>query len=80
MDEYGYRIDFSNVHAAKPITGSYTIENNLITFTSDGKECDGKDGTYRINFYKKDFSLTCKKDECTDRRNILEADWEWLEY
>ena len=80
MDEYGYRIDFANVHASKPITGSYFIENNLITFTSDGDECYDNDGTYRITFYKKNISLTCKNDECTDRKNILEADWEWLEY
>ncbi len=80
MDEYGYRIDFSNVHASKPITGNYRIENNLIVFSSDGSECGKKEGTYRINFFKKNISLTCKSDDCTDRRNILEADWEWLEY
>lgn len=80
MDKYGYRIDFANVHASKPITGSYFIENNLVTFTSDGDECYDSDGTYRITFYKKNISLTCKNDNCTDRKNILEADWEWLEY
>lgn len=80
MDEYGYRIDFSNVHASKPITGNYRIENNLIVFTSDGSECKNEDGTYRINFFKKNISLTCKSDNCVNRRNILEADWEWLEY
>ena len=80
MDEFGYRIDFSNVHASKPITGNYRIENNLIIFSSDGSECKGEDGTYRINFFKKNISLTCKSDDCTNRRNILEADWEWLEY
>ena len=80
MDKYGYRIDFANVHASKPITGSYFIENNLVTFTSDGDECYDSDGTYRITFYKKNISLTCKNDDCTDRKNILEADWEWLEY
>jgi hypothetical protein len=80
MDEYGYRIDYSNVHASKPITGNYRIENNLIVFTSDGSECKNEDGTYRINFFKKNISLTCKSDNCVNRRNILEADWEWLEY
>lgn len=79
IDEYGYRIDFSNVDASKPMTGNYFIENNLITFTSDGNECDGLDGTYRVTFYKKNISLSCKNDECTDRRNVLEADWEWVE-
>lgn len=78
IDEYGYRIDFSNVDASRPMTGNYFIENNLITFTSDGNECED-DGTYRITFYKKNISLSCKNDECTDRRNILEADWEWVE-
>jgi hypothetical protein len=80
IDEYGYRIDFSNVDASKPMTGNYFIENNLITFTSDGNECDGLDGTYRVTFYKKNISLSCKNDECTNRRNVLEADWEWVEY
>ena len=80
IDEYGYRIDFSNVDASKPMTGNYFIENNLITFTSDGNECDGLDGTYRVTFYKKNISLSCKNDECTDRRNVLEAEWEWVEY
>lgn len=80
IDEYGYRIDFSNVDASRPITGNYRIENNLIIFTSDGSECNNEEGTYRINFYKKNISLTCKKDDCLNRRNILEADWEWLEY
>lgn len=80
IDEYGYRIDFSNVDASKPMTGNYFIENNLVTFTSDGNECDGLDGTYRVTFYKKNISLSCKNDECTDRRNVLEADWEWVEF
>ena len=79
IDEYGYRIDFSNVDASKPMTGNYFIENNLVTFTSDGNECDGLDGIYRVTFYKKNISLSCKNDECTDRRNVLEADWEWVE-
>jgi hypothetical protein len=79
MDDYGYRIDFFGVDASKPITGNYSIENNLIVFTSDSNECDGIEGTYRITFYKKDFSLICKDDKCSSRRNVLEADWEWLE-
>ena len=79
IDEYGYRIDFSNVDARRPMTGNYIIENNLITFISDGNECED-DGTYRITFYKKNMSLSCKNDDCTDRRNVLEADWEWVEY
>lgn len=79
LDQYGYRIDFSNVDASKPLTGNYYIENNLIVFTSDGNECNGTEGSYRITFYKKNFSLICKDDDCTSRRNILEADWEWME-
>ena len=78
LDEYGYRIDFFGVDASKPMTGNYTIEKNLIIFTSDDKDCKGS-GTYRITFYKDDFSLIAKDDECTKRRNILEADWEWIE-
>lgn len=80
LDQYGYRIDFSNVSASKPIVGKYFINGNLITFTSDGDECDGLDGTYTIKFNKKDFRLICKDDECTNRKNILEANWEWIEY
>ena len=79
IDEYGYRIDFSNVDAGRPMTGNYFIENNLITFTSDGNECED-DGIYRITFYKKNISLSCKNDGCTERRNVLEADWEWVEF
>lgn len=79
MDAYGYRIDFFGVDASKPITGNYSIEKNLIIFTSDDSDCNGLDGTYRITFYKKDFSLIAKDDKCSSRRNILEADWEWIE-
>ena len=79
LDDYGYRIDFFGVDASKPITGNYSIEKNLIIFTSDDSDCNGLDGTYRITFYKKDFSLIAKDDDCSSRRNILEADWEWIE-
>ena len=79
IDDYGYRIDFFGVDASKPITGNYSIEKNLIIFTSDGSDCNGVDGSYRITFYKKNISLICKDDECNSRRNILEADWEWIE-
>lgn len=79
MDDYGYRIDFFGVDASKPITGNYSIEKNLIVFTSDGSDCNGVEGTYRITFYKKNISLICKDDKCSSRRNILEADWEWIE-
>lgn len=79
IDQFGYRIDFSNVEASKPLTGNYYFENNLITFTNDGNECNGVDGTYRITFYKKNISLICKDDNCDSRRKILETDWEWIE-
>ena len=78
LDEYGYRIDFFGVDASKPMTGNYTIEKNLIVFTSDDEDCKVS-GTYRIKFYKENFSLIAKDDDCTQRRNILEADWEWIE-
>lgn len=78
LDEYGYRIDFFGVDASKPITGNYSIEKNLIVFTNDDGECKGT-GTYRITFYKNNFSLIAKDDDCNSRRNILEADWEWIE-
>ena len=77
LDEYGYRIDFFGVDASKPMTGNYSIEKNLIIFTSDDKDCKGT-GTYRITFYKDNFSLIAKDDDCKKRRNILEADWEWI--
>ena len=80
MDVYGYRIDFSNVAASRPITGNYYIENNLITFVGDDDDCGETEGTYRITFYKKNISLNCKNDDCKDRRNLLETDWEWVEY
>lgn len=77
LDEYGYRIDFFGIDASKPMTGNYSIEKNLIIFTSDDKDCKGT-GTYRITFYKDNFSLIAKDDDCKKRRNILEADWEWI--
>ena len=80
MDVYGYRIVFSNVAASRPITGNYYIENNLITFVGDDDDCGETEGTYRITFYKKNISLNCKNDDCKDRRNLLETDWEWVEY
>lgn len=79
IDEYGYRIDFFGVDASKPITGDYHFKNNLIIFTSDGNICGKAEGSYRITFYKNNFSLICKDDDCSSRRNILEADWEWME-
>ena len=79
IDDYGYRIDFFGVDASKPMTGDYRIENNLIVFSSDGSDCKGINGSYRITFYKKNISLICKDDKCSSRRNILEADWEWME-
>lgn len=79
MDDFGYRIDFFGVDASKPITGNYRFENNLMVFTNDSSDCEGIDGTYRITFYKKDMSLICIEDKCTKRKNILEADWEWIE-
>lgn len=78
LDEYGYRIDFFGVDASKPMTGNYTIDRNLIVFTSDDNDCKDS-GTYRITFYKNNFSLIAKDDECAKRRSILEADWEWIE-
>lgn len=79
IDEFGYRIDFFGVDASQPITGEYHFDNNLIVFTTDGNICDNIEGYYRITFYKNNFSLICKDDECSKRRNILEADWEWME-
>ena len=79
IDEYGYRIDFFGIDASKPITGDYHIKNNLIIFTSDDNICGKAEGSYRITFYKNNFSLICKDDDCSSRRNILEADWEWME-
>lgn len=79
IDEYGYRIDFFNVDASKPITGDYRFDKNLIIFNSDGDVCSKIEGSYRITFYKNNFSLICKDDDCSIRRNILEADWEWME-
>ena len=79
IDEFGYRIDFFGVDASKPITGDYHFKNNLIIFTSDDNICGKAEGSYRITFYKNNFSLICKDDDCSSRRNILEADWEWME-
>lgn len=79
MDEYGYRIDFSGVDASEPITGKYNVEGNQIIFLNDNSGCKGIEGTYRITFDKKNISLDCKDDECKERRNVLETEWEWIE-
>lgn len=79
IDEYGYRIDFFGVDASKPMTGTYIIDGNHIIFKSNDDVCKNEEGSYRITFNKKDFSLNCKNDDCKKRRNILESDWEWIE-
>lgn len=79
IDEYGYRIDFFGVDASKPMTGTYVIDGNHIIFKSNDDVCKNEEGSYRITFNKKDFSLNCKNDDCKKRRNILESDWEWIE-
>ena len=79
IDNYGYRIDFFGVDASAPMTGMIIIEDNKISFISNGRDCKNEEGSYKITFNKKNIRLVCKKDDCTKRRNILEADWEWLE-
>lgn len=79
IDNYGYRIDFFGVDASAPMTGMIIIEDNKISFISNGRDCKNEEGSYKITFNKKNIRLICKKDDCTKRRNILEADWEWME-
>ena len=79
LDESGYRIDFSGVDASEPITGKYSVEGNQIIFLNDNSGCKGIEGTYRITFNKKNISLDCKDDECKERRNVLDTEWEWIE-
>jgi len=79
IDNYGYRIDFFGVDASAPMTGMIIIEDNKISFISNGRDCKNEEGSYKITFNKKNIRLVCKKDDCTKRRNILEADWEWME-
>ena len=79
IDNYGYRIDFFGVDASAPMTGMIIIEENKISFISNGRDCKNEEGSYKITFNKKNIRLVCKKDDCTKRRNILEADWEWME-
>lgn len=79
FDGQGYRIDFFGVDASEPIIGKYSIDGNQIIFLNNDSECKGIEGTYRISFDKKNISLNCKDDNCKERRNILEADWEWME-
>ena len=80
IDNYGYRIDFFGVDASKPMTGKITISDNTIKFISNSDDCRNEDGSYKIAFDKKNIRLTCKNDNCTKRKNILETEWEWLEY
>ena len=79
IDNYGYRIDFFGVDASAPMTGMIIIKDNSISFISDGRDCKNEEGSYKVTFDKKNIRLVCKKDDCSKRRNILEADWEWME-
>ena len=79
IDNYGYRIDFFGVDASEPIIGKIIIDDKNIIFNSDDGSCRNTEGKYKITFNKKDIRLICKDDECTKRRNVLEADWEWIE-
>lgn len=79
IDNYGYRIDFFGIDASAPMTGMIIIKDNSINFISDGRDCKNEEGSYKITFNKKNIRLVCKKDDCTKRRNVLEADWEWIE-
>lgn len=76
LDQYGYRIDFFGVDASEPLTGKYTVDKNQIIFT-DGSKIEG---VYRINFDDKNIDLVCKDDKSKQRKNILETEWEWIEY
>lgn len=79
IDNYGYRIDFFGVDASEPIIGKIIIDDKNIIFNSDEGSCRNTEGKYKITFNKKDIRLICKDDDCTKRRNVLEADWEWIE-
>lgn len=74
-----YRIDFMGIDASKPITGTYKVEDKNIIFTNSEGVCKDEEGIYKVTFNKKNIHLTCKSDNCTKRKNVLEAEWEWIE-
>lgn len=74
-----YRIDFMGIDASKPIIGTYKVEDNVIIFINSRELCKDEKGIYKITFDKKNIHLTCKSDNCTKRKNVLEAEWEWIE-
>lgn len=79
MDEYGYRIDYFGIDASMPMTGKYEIEGKQLIFTSDDEVCKNEKGIYKITFSDKNIILRCKSDECNKRKNVMEAEWEWIE-
>jgi hypothetical protein len=50
------------------VTGNYILTNDTFSFVDNG--CDGKQGTYKLQFFSNKDSLRFKviEDECTERK------------
>jgi len=79
MKNFEYRIDFMGVDSGKPHIGSYSVDNETITFINGQEPCKGEKGVYKVEFDKKEISFECESDGCTKRKATLVTDWEWLE-
>src|SRR5687768_2693743 len=51
------------------VSGSYTLKDSIFSFVDNG--CDGKSGTYKLDFFSNGDSLRFKpiSDSCEERRN-----------
>jgi len=79
MKDKEYRIDFMGIDIGEPILGSYSIENDIITFANSKEPLKGETGVYEVKFENNEISFKCQNDNLTKRKATLVTDWEWLE-
>lgn len=78
MKKNTYRIDFSGVESSEPIVGKYTLEKDIVTFTTTDGPCEKVVGKYRVKLVGEDIKFVCKSDDCLKRKSALVSEWEWF--
>ncbi len=78
MKKKTYRIDFSGVESSEPIVGKYTLEKDVVTFTTTDGPCEKIVGKYRVKLVGEDIRFVCQNDDCLKRKNALVSEWEWF--
>ena len=78
MKDNDYQLDFMGVDSDKQITGSYSVDGDLITFVNKKDPCKDVKGLYEVKFNKNEIGFKLKNDECTKRKATLPTEWEWL--